>query len=236
MFFFLNVYSFIIVTDKFEIDVFKFKFKFILLPKIDEIREILRETQVSILGITESKLDSTVCESEVLIDGYQILRSDRNRHGGGVACYIRDDIVFNLIRPLTSASLEYLMFEVHLPKTDAFTVCIFYRPPTQNSFLTVLYNEFLTLDLSKEFYILGDLNVNLLIAGEYALTKFRSETKLAKVHPLLPKYKDFCSIFGMTQLIRDPTRQSALLDHILSNCSEKITQSGVMSVGISDHN
>ena len=74
-----------------------------------------------------------------------------------------------------------------------------------------------------------------MIAGEYAPLKCRSAAKLSQGHPLLAKYKDFCSVFGLDQLIREPTRQEAILDHILTNCSEKITQSGVITVGLSDH-
>ena len=73
------------------------------------------------------------------------------------------------------------------------------------------------------------------MSGEYAPTKYRSCTRLAQVHPLLPKYQDFCSVFGLTQLIREPTRLQALLDHVLTNCSEKVIQSGVITVGLSDH-
>ena len=41
-------------------------------------------------------LDETIANNEVLIDGYQIIRKDRNRHGGGVLLYIRDTINYKL--------------------------------------------------------------------------------------------------------------------------------------------
>ena len=63
-----------------------------LLSKIDELRHIVNHTKPAILGIIESKLDSTVSDQEVNINGYSILRSDRNRNGGGVACYVRADL------------------------------------------------------------------------------------------------------------------------------------------------
>ena len=62
-----------------------------LLPKIDELRDIAkRTTNVGAIGISKSKHDSTVLE--IYIENYEILRFDRNRHGGGVPCYIRSDI------------------------------------------------------------------------------------------------------------------------------------------------
>ena len=31
----------------------------------------------------------------VYINGYSIIKNDRNRNGGGVACYIRNNLCFN---------------------------------------------------------------------------------------------------------------------------------------------
>ena len=52
-----------------------------LLPKIDEIRHIARLTNIAVIGISESKLDS-VPTSEIQIDKYDLLCCDRNRYGG----------------------------------------------------------------------------------------------------------------------------------------------------------
>ena len=57
-----------------------------LLRNIDEIRYIARCTNAAVIGITESKLDDSVLNNEINIPGYDVLRCDRNRSGGGVAC------------------------------------------------------------------------------------------------------------------------------------------------------
>ena len=49
-----------------------------LLQKIEEFRIIAESTNAVIIGISESKLEESVLEPE-------ILQCDRNRHGGGVA-------------------------------------------------------------------------------------------------------------------------------------------------------
>ena len=67
-----------------------------MLPKIDELRHIARLTNAAVMGISESKLDDSVPTSEIQIDEYDLLRYDRNRHGGGVACYIRNDLSYNV--------------------------------------------------------------------------------------------------------------------------------------------
>ena len=66
-----------------------------LLPKIEELRFIAKSTNAAVIGICESKLDASVLEQEINIDNYKILRCDRNRQGGGVARYIRNDLSYN---------------------------------------------------------------------------------------------------------------------------------------------
>ena len=66
-----------------------------ILSKIDELRVIAKKSRASVIGITESKLDKTVLDEEINIDGYELARSDWNRHRGGVACYIQNDISFS---------------------------------------------------------------------------------------------------------------------------------------------
>ena len=40
-----------------------------ILSKIDELREIARKTRATVIGITESKLDGSVIDGEINIDG-----------------------------------------------------------------------------------------------------------------------------------------------------------------------
>ena len=66
-----------------------------LLPKTDELRDIVDHTKSAIIGITESKLDNSASDQEVNMSGYSIRRSCRNRYDGDVACYVRADLCFN---------------------------------------------------------------------------------------------------------------------------------------------
>ena len=59
------------------------------------MRYIARSSNAAVAEITEAKLDSTVYDSEVTVDGFNIVRNDRNRNGGRVACYIRNIFFFN---------------------------------------------------------------------------------------------------------------------------------------------
>ena len=202
-----------------------------LIPKIDELRSIAKNTNAAVIGITESKLDETVHNSEITIENYVLIRKDRNRKGGGVACYIRDDINFTE-KNIFKQDIEHILVDILLPKTKPFTVGIFYRPPNNNTFIENITEDFSKLHTENyDLFILGDMNIN--------ISKNRTNCINTTVCPLFNKYKEFLSTFGLKQLISSPTRvtcnTSSLIDHVLTNAEEKITQSGVLDIGISDH-
>ena len=43
----------------------------------------------------ETKLDRTVLSSELNIEGYDLVRSDRSRRGGNVACFVKNSISYH---------------------------------------------------------------------------------------------------------------------------------------------
>ena len=116
-----------------------------LLSKIDEPRDITNYIKPAILGITESKLDSSVTNAEVNINGYSIIRNDKNRNGGGAACYIKNDLCFN-IKNIFSNSIEHVFFKILIPKVKPIAIGIFYLPPNENDFLNIFSNEFQQID------------------------------------------------------------------------------------------
>ena len=210
-----------------------------LLSKIDELRDLVGHTKPAILGITESKLDSSVSDQEVNISGYSILRSDRNRYGGGVACYVRADLCFNR-RNVFSNSIENIFFDLLIPKIKPLSISIFYRPPHVNTFLETFANDLKLIDLKEtEVYFLRDFNINLLVNDKFVLKENQSLDFRNLNCPLMSKYKELCQTFSLKEVIQEPTRirstTSSLLDHILTNAGWKISQKGVIDVGLLDH-
>ena len=63
-----------------------------LLTKINELRNIPRLSNTAVICISQSRLEDSVLLSEIPIDNYSILYCDWNGHGGGVVCYIKNDI------------------------------------------------------------------------------------------------------------------------------------------------
>ena len=105
-----------------------------ILEKLDELKTIAGNIKAAIIGITKSKVDNSISDTDVEIPGYCILRCDRNRNGGGLACFVRQDLCFNL-RSTTIGDIEGMFFEILLPKTKPIFVGIIYRPPNSINFL-----------------------------------------------------------------------------------------------------
>jgi hypothetical protein len=198
-----------------------------LLPKLDELRILAANTKVAVIGITESWLDASVTDSEINITDYSILRRDRNREGGSVCIYIRNDFIFKL-RDDICTTLETVWAELYLPKTRPILIGVCYRPPKHTDFFNVL--ERCCLDCNcftnNEVIMMGDFNVD--------YSQLHSHT-----NPLHVSLKHYMSMFGMTQIINTSTRitstTSTILDLILISDPAKISQCGVLDIGLSDH-
>ena len=54
-----------------------------LSSKIEELRQIAKNTNSAVTGLSETKLDKTIFDSEVSISNYSLIRKDRNRKGRG---------------------------------------------------------------------------------------------------------------------------------------------------------
>lgn len=105
-----------------------------LKPKIDDIRQIARKSNVAFIWISETWLDDTVPDADVFIDKYCIQRKDRYRHGGGVCIYIGQDLAFNQQSELDHGQLEATWVELLLPKTKPILCGVVHRLPKQTDF------------------------------------------------------------------------------------------------------
>ena len=116
-----------------------------LLLKVNELRDVVGHTKPAILGITESKFDSSVSDQDVNMSGYSILSSDRNTYGWGVACYIKNHLCFKR-RNVFSNSIENEFSDLLIPKLKPLSIGTFYRPPNVNTFLETFVNDLKLID------------------------------------------------------------------------------------------
>ena len=103
-----------------------------LTKHIDELRIALSNQCVDILAINKTKLDGSISDNEVTVEGYNIICRDRlvnGRFGGGICFYIKSNINFILREDLEIKPLEILI-EVRKLSSKPFVISTCYRPPT----------------------------------------------------------------------------------------------------------
>ena len=165
------------------------------------------------MAINESKIDDTVLDGEIHINGYNTIRNDRNRYGGGVLIYISETIPFSERNDLILNSLEMICIEIKKPHNKSFLVCAWYRPPNSSTNLFDDFETFLnSCDLENhELLIMGDLNCD--------ISKFPLDFNARKLQLL-------SSLYQLNQLIDEPTRvtstSATLIDLIFTNKKQNI--------------
>ena len=67
-----------------------------LTKHIDELRILLANYPLDVISINETRLDEGILNSEIYTPGYEIVRRDRKRNGGGVCFYIKTAINYSV--------------------------------------------------------------------------------------------------------------------------------------------
>ena len=195
-----------------------------LVRHIDELRAFLIDQCFDLIALYETRIDTTISDNLVNIDGYSILRKDRNRNGGGVCLDLQSSLNYRIREDLNLNEFEVLSVDIMKPNSKAFNVTAIYRPPNcTEGFFENLENIVRTLDMeSKEHILLGDLICNYLAEN--------NDSQLMQL-------KQLSIIYQLEQLISQPTRitqtSSTLIDVILTNEPSRILSSGVLHIGIS---
>ena len=209
-----------------------------LLPKIDEMHYITKLTNATVTGLSETNLDNTVLISELEIEGYDLVRSERSRRGEGVAYFVKNSISYNP-KPNFCVNTEIIFIAIFLPKSKPVLIDILYRLPDKYLFVNCLECTFSNTNAfeSQECYLLGDINANLQPKGK-EIFRHKSANTINKEIPHLTKsYLEFCFTYSLEQTIARPTRvtdqTATLIDYILTNSPDKVSQSGVIDLDLS---
>ena len=204
-----------------------------LVSKIDNVRIILTNSQLSCLVIGETFLNDSIDDSEIAIKGYRCLRSDRTdaagkKGGGGLVVYTSVKYTFTRIcnSEICSPDIECVWLKLTLTRARPTYICATYRPPSGNvdrylSSLEESYNCHV-LRPDADFICLGDTNIDY-------LAKSTSKTKLDR----------FLRNVNCSQIIKCLTRvtlhSKTLIDHIYCNNSNLYSHWGSIEPGLSDH-
>lgn len=138
-----------------------------------------------VIGISESHLDRTISDEDIEFEGFhKPVRLDRNRFGGGVIIYVKNNLQFFIRNDLSNPNIEIIWLEIHCVN-NKFLTGVMYRPP--NSRTDVLDNLAISLEnaldtgLSK--LLMGDFNIDMVADGNHVIKHMLNNFPLQLIIP-----------------------------------------------------
>ena len=98
--------------------------------KIDELRFFMQNRPIDIMALNETRLGPSIPDVDMEIDGYDLVRNDRYRGGGGVALYFNRNsgFTYTIREDLMPSELEIIVVEIKKPKVKPLVIS-WYRIP-----------------------------------------------------------------------------------------------------------
>jgi hypothetical protein len=142
-----------------------------VIGKIHELREFIKNSNIDLIGITESWCHEKIGDAEVQIDGFNLFRGDRTderdsgelKRGGGVILYVRDSLKSVPCSEMNRHKFKEMTWSVvTLENNNKLLVGVIYRSPYSNEanneeLLNVL-KQSIIVNCINQILIMGDFN------------------------------------------------------------------------------
>ena len=116
---------------------------------------------IDIILISETKIDETFPTAQIFIKGFSApYRQERNRTGGGLLLFVREDVPSRILNPKSETDIETLSVKINFRKRRWFLNCS-YNPhknqiPNHLECVNRLIDEYNTY--CENFFFIGDFN------------------------------------------------------------------------------
>ena len=179
------------------------------------------QDSIDFLLITESKIDDTFPHGQFQVQGFtRPIRLDRNRNGGGLIMFIRDDLTCKELKPRTLfPELECTFLEIRIRQCK-WLIVVGYNPHKEGigNFLDKIGTE---LDKLLPEY------ENLLMLGDWNSSVNEENMR------------EFCETYSLENLVKEPTCFKSIdnpssIDIILTNKKHCFQNTKVIETGLSD--
>ena len=99
---------------------------------IARFQDLVYSEDNDIICVTKTWLNSNISISEILNEGYEIFRKDRESRGGGVLVAIKEESFKNIRKIKAVCNLEIVIIDILTDSNTHLIVCSCYRPPHSN--------------------------------------------------------------------------------------------------------
>ncbi|EFO92064.1 hypothetical protein CRE_13098 [Caenorhabditis remanei] len=162
-----------------------------------------------IMALSETKLDNSYPDSLLSFDNrYSVMRRDRDKHGGGVALLIRNNLNFVPISiPDQFKRVELVGVDLIIRNTSA-RIIVCYHP---------CHNDDMSLLIEALKYLLSS-HTNVFLCGDFNMPHVNWES-LSASDKKCNEFLTFVLNSGLTQYVHEPTRlhPDHILDLVLTN-------------------
>ena len=148
-----------------------------------------------ILGC-ESKLDSTIPTFSVFLEGYNVIRKDRTKNGGGVFIAVRDTLI-SVDKPQFDAPCELIWSCLEFANAGKVYIGSFYRPPKHTSAGFEPVNHLFD-SISKVMQEIKNNRSNIPVCGDFNFpdidwedNQTKEASRYKKIHNDFPDHKMF---------------------------------------------
>ncbi|PKU48935.1 adaptin ear-binding coat-associated protein 1 [Limosa lapponica baueri] len=175
--------------------------------KQEELEAIVRHESYDVVAIMEMWWDESN-DWSAAVEGYKLFRRDRQgRRGGGVALYVREDYeCVELTEDNGRVECLWVRIRGRASKADIM-VGVCYRPPNQEVEVdNIFYKQLAEVSRSLALVLVGDFNLPDISWAHNTAEREQSRRFLERVRDNF-----------LTQLVREPTREGALLDLLFVN-------------------
>ena len=173
-----------------------------------------------VIIVTETKFDDSFPKTQFCIDGFSIpYRLDRNRNGGGLMIYVRDDIPSKMLtKHNLPEDIEAAFIELNFRKCK-WLLCATYRAPSQN------HN-----------YFFDNIDKCLVVYSTYERVALGCDFN---AHVGGKLFDTFLYQYEITSINRNPTRYKntntpSCIDHMLANSPKSLFQKETVFTGLPD--
>lgn len=168
----------------------------------------MKEENLNMLMLSETCLTEKINDSEVHIDGYNLIRMDsHSRFTGGVAIYLKDCIKYSVISSeCYDKNVWLLAIKISSVLKSGLYIVLYHSPNASHKLFLEYLNTWFekNVDFCESVMLAGDFNIDLLKNTTYSR-----------------KMKQVIKFFGLKQHIEAPTRITATsetkIDFVITN-------------------
>ena len=189
-------------------------------PKFEPLVSLIKDN-IDLLMVSETKIDDSYPAGQFTIEGYsKPIRLDRNRYGGGIMIFPREDLPCHELKyHKLPSDIECMFLELRI-RQSKWLVVAGYNPHKKNI-------SYFLENIGRELDKYLPQYENLLMLGDWNSAMTEKEMK------------EFCGVYNLDNLIKEPTcyknaENPSSLDIMLTNKKLSFQNSITLEIGLSD--